>query len=199
MHPIHNRSDTTASPIRRQVLHRWMAIGSIGLVGRTGLLGSIGLPASLGLGLIGGCQRLIPPRDLKAPELQVSRLRIEGLQRGDARLALNLLASNPNPVELPLSQVQFEIRLFDLLIGNGRVDEASFVLPAQGSRELPVTLNVSGSDLGRALRRGLGNRIAGNSEARGSEAAADWQIVGSLRWGDNPLALEFRKQGRLGG
>lgn len=178
-----------------------MAIGSIGLAGRKGLIGSIGLPTGLGMGLalIGGCQRFIPPRNLKAPELQVSRLRIEGLQRGDARIALNLVASNPNPVELPLSQVQFEIRLFGQPVGRGRVDEPSFVLPAQASRELPVTLDISGSDLGRALRRGLGGRIAGNSEARGAETDADWQIVGRLHWGDNPLALEFRKQGRLGG
>ena len=153
----------------------------------------------ISLGLIGGCQRLIPPRNLKAPDLQVNGLRIEGLHRGDARIALNLIASNPNAVELPLSQVQFEIRLFGQRIGSGRVDEPSFVLPAQGSRELPLTLDVSGSDLGRAFRRGLGERIAGSSEASGDEARSDWQIVGSLRWGDNPLALEFRKQGQLGG
>ena len=196
------RPDRTRIPNRRSTLKALSLFGSLRVIGqptRMNAWRAISLTAPLGLGGLAACQRLIPPRDLKAPELQVSGLRIEGLQRGDARVALTLVAFNPNPVELPLSQVQFDIRLFGQLIGNGRVDEASFVLPAQGARELPVTLNVSGSDLGRALRRGLGERIAGNSESRGTEAPADWQIAGSLRWGDNPLALEFRKQGRLGG
>lgn len=156
------------------------------------------LRSLLALGVLGGCQRLIPPRDLKAPDLEVTGLRLEGLQRGEARIALTLVASNPNPVEMPLSQVQFEIRLFSQRIGRGRVDDPSFVLPAQGARELPVTLEVSGADLGRALRRGLGERIAGQSDARSPEAGSDWQILGSLRWADNPLVLEFRKQGTLG-
>lgn len=161
---------------------------------RAGLVGALaaGLVAGLTAGLV-ACQRFIPPLDLKAPELSVSQVRLDGLERGQARIGLTLDAYNPNAVELPLSEVQFEMRLFGQVIGRGWVDTPQILLPAQASQPLPLTLSIQSAELARALRRGLGKRLIGEAPE-----APDWELQGSLRWGQNPLTLPWRKSGRLG-
>lgn len=150
------------------------------------------LTALAALAALGACQGALPPASLIAPELRVSRMQLDGLQGGQARIGLTLEARNPNEVDLPLSQVQFEIRLFGLTVGSGRVDEPRFVLPARQTQVLPVTLELTNAALARALRRGLSDRIMGNTDS-----ASDWELQGSLRWGSIPVELPFRKQGRL--
>jgi LEA14-like dessication related protein len=154
------------------------------------------LKASLmaALAFLGACQGALPPATLTAPELRVSRLQLEGLQGGQARIGLTLEAWNPNEVDLPLSQVQFEMLLFGQAVGRGRVEEPRFVLPAREARALPVSLEITHAALARALRRGLSERILGNAES-----TSDWVLQGSLRWGSIPVELPFRKQGRLEG
>jgi hypothetical protein len=165
-----------------------------GSLRHAGSLRSMGVLLGAGLLLagLGGCHGLIPPRDLQPPQLAVSDVRLDGLHRGQARIALTLEAHNPNALELPLSEVQFEMRLFGRSVGHGAIEHTRFVLPAQSSRPLPVALTVSGPDLARALASGLFAR-------RGEQGTdtPDWQVQGMLRWGQNPLPLAFSRSGRL--
>jgi hypothetical protein len=175
---------------------------SAGLMG----LWAVGLGALGSTGVLGGCQRVLPPRNLKAPELRLTEFRLDRLQRGQARIGLTLDARNPNDIDLPLSDVRFAIQLFGVPVGEGRIDEPSVLLPALGTRSLPLVILVAPPELARALRRGLAERLSGtmaeSSPEPGAQAPAttpDWQVRGQLRWGLNPLPLEFNQSGRLGG
>lgn len=179
-------------PARRKIAGRLLT----GLVARvmSGVMAGVTLGVTVGLaGALVACQRFVPPLDLKAPELSVSQVRLDGLERGQARIGLRLDAYNPNTVELPLSEVQFEMRLFGQMIGRGWVDTPQIRLPAQTSQPLPLTLTVDAAELARALRRGLGKRLVGEAPE-----TPDWELQGTLRWGQNPLPLPLRKSGRLG-
>ncbi|MFZ9406359.1 MAG: LEA type 2 family protein [Burkholderiaceae bacterium] len=164
--------------------------------------------------LLGACNGVVPPSKLAAPELRVTRFQLEDIRGGQARIGLILEAWNPNEIDLPLSQVQFEIRLFGLVVGQGRVDEASFVIPARQGKALPVTLELTNQALSRAVRRGLAERFLGYTDRSSPDPAgkdqagtgrgagdrpSDWELQGSLRWGKNPIDLPFRKQGQLDG
>jgi hypothetical protein len=151
------------------------------------------ITAGLLLAGLGACHRFVPPRDLKAPELRITAIEFDGLQRAQARMTLTLDAYNPNAIELPLSEVQFEIQLFAQPIGRGWVDTPQVLLPAHSRQALPVELSINGTEFARALRRGLGSRLGG-----GPADAPDWTIRGTLRWGQNPVPLPFNQSGRLG-
>jgi LEA14-like dessication related protein len=131
------------------------------------------------------CGSLLPPMNLVAPTIGFSDLSVDSVTRDTVRFTVNIVARNPNAVELPLSNVYFDLTILDQLLAQGKVAEPRFTLPAQGERLLPVAMIVATSDL-RAVLLKL---------ALGPATDGTWLLKGTANWGNSPLPLPFEKRG----
>lgn len=138
--------------------------------------------------LMTGCNQMVPPSNLKAPSLSVSGLGVESITRDSLKLRVRLTARNPNTVDMPLSNLRFDVSLMGQRLVHGAVAEETFTLPAQGERDVPVVLAFAGADardlLIRLMTKGL--------------TEVPWELKGSARWGISPIPLAFEKHGSLG-
>lgn len=155
--------------------------------GRRRALGVM-LASLAGVPLLGACNQLVPPRDLKAPSLSISGLSVDSIARDSITLRLMIEARNPNSVEMPLSDFRFDFSVLGQPVAHGAVSEQTFTLPAQGERQLPLLLKLNGSDVLSLVRRLV----------TGSFSEIGWEMKGSARWGISPFALPFEKRGTLG-
>ena len=153
---------------------------------------SAGLVAAvIGVGagsLLGACSQVMPPINLKAPSLSVSGLGVESITRESLKLRVRLAARNPNSVDMPLSNLQFDLSLMGQKLVHGAVAEETFTLPAQGERELPVVLAFAVADVRELLIRLVTRSVS----------EVQWELRGSARWGISPIPLSFEKRGSLG-
>lgn len=136
------------------------------------------------LGGIAGCG-VLPPSELRAPELSLSGVSIESLDFERARFALVVDAFNPNAVDLRLRELRYELRLLDVPLAKGGSAREEELLPAGSTSALALTLDVPAARLLDVLRR---------------IPAADWRAVpyrvdGSARWGRTPFTRTFERAG----
>lgn len=135
--------------------------------------------------LLTACSQVLPPNNLKPPALSVSDLSIDGIGRDQLRLRIRLNTRNPNSVDLPLSDLKFDVSLFGQRLAHGEVAEQRFTLPANGEREVPLLLTFAIADVRALLRQA----------AFGSASEAHWELKGSARWGVSPIPLPFERRG----
>lgn len=126
------------------------------------------------------------PRQLAPPRVQLVELRL--LQAGfdGQRFAVRLLLDNPNPVAIPVRNLEFDVRL----AGEGLLDGRSlapFTMPAGGSST--VDLEIFSNLVSSATRlQALG---------QGPENALDYEIQGELTLDArlrDPLGFYYRGQ-----
>lgn len=145
--------------------------------------------ASLAAALAGlasaACGSLLPPSNLKPPSISVSDLAIDSVSAERVRFTVTLATQNPNPVDLPLSNLYFDLAILGRPLALGRVAEQRFTLPANGARELPVAFDVAGADLRAVLGRLF---VAPLPETV-------WELSGTVNWGAWPVPIPFRKRG----
>jgi LEA14-like dessication related protein len=134
---------------------------------------------------LGACGALMPPPDLEAPALSFSDLSLDSVTRQRVLLTLTIAASNPNPIDIPLSDLHFDIALFGQRLAQGSVPQPRFTLPAKGTLAVPVSLSIATADL-----RSVMSRLV-----RGPSSEAVWELKGSARWGLSPLAIPFERRG----
>ena len=154
---------------RRQILHS---------------ISRVAIGASIGLMAI-ACNQIIPPLDLKAPSISVAAVGFESVSRDQLRLRVTLATRNPNPVELPLSDLKFDVSLFGQRIAQGQGAEQRISLPPGSDQQVPIILSLSAGDLRAVASRAL----------LGSDA--QWELKGSARWGASPIPLPFEQRGSL--
>jgi LEA14-like dessication related protein len=140
------------------------------------------------LAALGGaaCGSLLPPADLKPPSVAFSDLSIDAVNAERVRFTVRIATQNPNPVDLPLSNVYFDLAILGQPLALGRIAEQRFVLPANGARTLPVSFDLATADLRAVLARML-------SGAPMPETV--WELKGTANWGVSPLPLPFSKRG----
>lgn len=131
------------------------------------------------------CGQLLPPRDLVPPALQFEDVTIDSISLERVRFLFRIATRNPNAVDLPLSNVYFELALLGKPVAQGMVPEQRFVLPAQGTRSVPVSLSVAASDMRELMATVL----------RGEVDDAAWSLKGTANWGASPLPIPFEKRG----
>lgn len=131
------------------------------------------------------CGQFLPPRDLMPPTLQFEDVTIDSITLERVRFLFRIATRNPNAVDLPLSNVYFELALLGKPVAQGKVPEQRFVLPAQGTRTVPVALSVAASDM-RELMTAL---------LRGEVDDTAWVLKGTANWGASPLPIPFEKRG----
>lgn len=142
--------------------------------------------AGLGACLLASCG-LLPPLDLKSPRLSFAGLSVPSASLQEIDFLLTLSADNPNDVEVPLSNLQFELDLFGQPFAAGSAREPSLTLPRLGSREIPIRFTVPTARLLELVSR-----------ARSAESGRfEYRLRGSANWGSSPIRIPFEKTGDL--
>ena len=143
------------------------------------------LAASLAGLATAACGSLLPPRDLKPPSIAFSDLAIDSVGGERVRFTVRIATHNPNPVDLPLSNVYFDLAVLGQPLALGKVAEQRFTLPANGDRELPVSFDVATADLRAVLARLIA----------GPMPETVWELKGTANWGASPLPIPFQRRG----
>jgi len=145
------------------------------------------LLAAAGLALAAAACGLVPPIGLQAPKVTVADLSIRSLGLKEIRFALLLDARNPNDVDVPLSNLRFDLDLLGRPFASGAALEPTVTLAAGATRSVPIEFAVPTSRLLEVLR-----------EVRGSERAPlDYRLHGSANWGKSPFSIPFERRGEL--
>jgi LEA14-like dessication related protein len=147
------------------------------------------LASSLAAALAGlaasACGALLPPADLKPPSVAFSDLSIDSVSAERVRFMVRIATQNPNPIDVPLSNVYFDLAILGQPLALGKVAEQRFTLPARGARELPIAFDVATADLRAVIARMLS----------GPMPETVWELKGTANWGVNPLPLPFSRKG----
>ncbi|HWS76543.1 MAG TPA: LEA type 2 family protein [Quisquiliibacterium sp.] len=144
------------------------------------------LAAGFALPALAACSAF-PPLDLKAPKLSFAGLSVPRIGLSDIDFLLTVLADNPNDVEVPLSNLQFELDLLGAPFASGGAREPTVTLPRLGTREVPIAFTVPTSRLLDLV-----------SKARGEGGGRfEYRLRGSANWGNSPFRIPFEKTGDL--
>jgi LEA14-like dessication related protein len=158
---------TRSSPLaRRRTLGRLLAAGLAG-VGTT------------------ACGSLLPPADLKPPTVAFSDLAIDSVTAERVRFTVRVATQNPNTIDIPLSNLYFDLAILGRPLALGKVAEQRFVLPAGGEKELPLAFDVATADLRAVIARLLAGPLP----------ETVWELKGTVNWGVSPLPLPFSRRG----
>jgi LEA14-like dessication related protein len=132
-----------------------------------------------------GCSKVLPRP--AAPDISVAGVALESMSAEGLAVIVLLSTRNPNGIDVPLTDLNFDLALLGQHVGRGLSAEPTFTLPANGEREVPIRLTVARADL-----RGLAGKLLSTPASD-----ASWEVRGSVKWGKVPVALPFEKRGTL--
>jgi LEA14-like dessication related protein len=153
---------------------------------RPSAIARLAAPAFAAACLLSGCNAL-PPPDLKTPRIAVSDVSVRDLGLSELRFAVTVRADNPNDVEIPLSNLKFDLDLLGRPFAQGAADDARLRLPARATREVPIEFTVPTA---RILDLFAAARSAGLSNL-------SYRLKGSANWGSSPFSIPFERSGNL--
>lgn len=138
------------------------------------------------LGPLAACG-LIPPPNLVAPSVTVSDLTISDLGLETIRFVLTLDTENRNDVEVPLTDLSFDLDLFGRGFATGRAAQRTITLARGARTAVPIEFSVPTARLLDTLRE---LRLTG-----------DWSLAyhlrGSAKWGASPFPVRFERKGDI--
>lgn len=152
---------------------------------RTLLRGLIILPAAV-TGAVAGCS-IIPPPNLQSPRVALADLALTKVSLKDLTFQVDLDVQNPNPIALPLRDIQIGLSVFDVRLTDGKVADNRIDIPATGQLRVPVTFVVPLDQMIQVLD---------NLLARPWDTL-DYRLAGRATWGPGPFSLPFERTGRL--
>jgi LEA14-like dessication related protein len=132
-----------------------------------------------------GCN-VIPPMNLKSPELAFSDLSISEFNFEKVKFVVTVAAKNPNDVDIPLTNMKFDLNLLDTAVGKGAALN-NINLPKKGMSEVPVEFVISTSQL-----LGLLKQVNLRDLAKLS-----YGLKGSAQWNNGPFTIPFERRGDL--
>jgi hypothetical protein len=131
------------------------------------------------------CGSLLPPADLRPPTVAFSDLSIDSVSAERVRFTVRVATQNPNTIDIPLSNLYFDLSILGRPLALGKVAEQRFVLPAGGQKDLPLSFDVATADLRAVLARMVS----------GPMPETVWELKGTVNWGASPLPLPFSRRG----
>ena len=129
----------------------------------------------------------IPPINLKSPELSFSDVSIGDIGLSKVKFVVTVNAQNPNDVDIPLSDMKFNLALMDSQFASGVATESNTVIPKKGFKAIPIEFTVGTSQLIDMVRK-LNIKDLGNFT---------YKLDGSARWGSGPFSVPFERKGDL--
>ena len=103
------------------------------------------------------------------------------------RFVVDVETENPNDIDVPLHDLDFELDLLGEPFAQGTVIDRALTLPARGTRTVPVEFTVPTARL-IGLLRGM----------RGADFAQwNYRLAGKATWGWSGIPLHFDRRGDL--
>ena len=133
-----------------------------------------------------GCNA-IPPMNLKSPILGFSDLTVSDISLDRVKFVVTVAAENPNDIDIPLSNMRFDLAVLDTAVGNGAATSRDVLIPKRGRVLVPIEFNVGTSQLIDLVRR---VRIADLSKL-------SYSLKGSASWNNGPFSIPFERKGDL--
>jgi LEA14-like dessication related protein len=132
-----------------------------------------------------GCS-YIPPMNLKSPELAFSDLSISDISLEKVKFVVTVAAQNPNDVDIPLSNMKFDLNLMETSVATGAALK-DVSLPKKGSADVPIEFTVGTSQLLGLLKQ-VNFRDLGK---------LSYSLKGSAQWNNGPFNIPFERKGDL--
>ena len=124
---------------------------------------------------------------LQAPVARVSELAFKRVGTGELVLLATLDVQNPNGIDLPISNLRFELELMERPFGEGRATQALSTLPARAAVEVPVEITLPTARLAELLR----------ALRQNGDGMLPYRIRGSAGWGSQALTFSFERRGEI--
>jgi LEA14-like dessication related protein len=140
------------------------------------------------LGLAGvqfGCN-VIPPMNLKSPEMMFSDLSISEFNFEKVKFVVTMAAKNPNDVDIPLSNMKFNLNLLETAVGTGAALK-DINLPKMGNADVPIEFTIGTNQL-----LGLLKQVNFRDLTKLS-----YSLKGSANWNNGPFTIPFERKGDL--
>lgn len=135
--------------------------------------------------IAGGCAMIQSP--IEAPHVTLADLRILDMTLFEQRYALKIRVQNPNPIELPISGMNFQLDINDAELGRG-VSDKSVTIPAHGEAVMEIKLV---SNLARVF-----DQIRGLEG--GKAQSLRYRLTGDISVANRLAKLPFDYQGEIG-
>lgn len=130
---------------------------------------------------------VVPPLDLRAPKLEVADVSILDVGLSQLRFAVVVRADNPNDVDVPLTDLKFDLDLLGRPFASGIAAEPRLVLPRRAARDVPVEFTVPTIRLVELVGRLTGSGWINLS----------YRLKGNATWGSGFIPIPFEKSGDL--
>ena len=135
--------------------------------------------------ILSGCAAM--QDSLEAPYVTLTDLRMLDMTLFEQRYGLKIRVQNPNPVELPITGMNFRLDINDTELGRGVSDQAVTV-PAYGESVMEIKLT---SNLVRII-----DQIRGLESGKGQSLR--YHLSGGLSLANRMSKLPFDYQGEIG-
>ena len=134
----------------------------------------------------GGCNSL-PPPDLRTPRLEVADVSIRDVGLSELRFAVIVRADNPNDVDIPLTNLTFDLDVLDRPFASGIAVQPRVVLPRLARSDVPIEFTVPTMRLLDTVGQLATGRLSNLS----------YRFKGSANWGNSFIPIPFEKSGNL--
>jgi len=124
---------------------------------------------------------------LKPPKIGFAELQLTSVGAQELRFLVHVEAQNPNDVDIPLSNVRFDVLVVGQPVATAAARETMFTLPANTARRIPFEVRVPTQRLAALLAQ---------ARAAGAERI-DYRISGYATWGSSGLAIPIERAGTL--
>jgi LEA14-like dessication related protein len=129
---------------------------------------------------------VIPPMNLKSPELAFSDLSVSDFNFEKVKFVVTVAAKNPNDVDIPLSNMKFDLNVLETAIGSGAAQK-DINLPKLGIAQVPIEFTMGTSQL-----IGILKQVSLRDLTRLS-----YSLKGSANWNNGPFTIPFERKGDL--
>ncbi len=136
-------------------------------------------------GTFAGCAAWQTP--LETPHVTLTDLRMLDMTLFEQRYGLKIRVQNPNPVELPITGMNFQLDINDAELGRG-VSDQPVTVPAYGEAVVEIKLT---SNLARII-----DQIRGLESGKGQSLR--YRLAGGISVANHLGKLPFDYQGEIG-
>jgi LEA14-like dessication related protein len=136
------------------------------------------------------CANIVPPSNLKAPDVGFSDLAISDIGLSNIKFVVTVAADNKNDIDVPLSDMKFDLAIMGNSFATGVAKEANLVLPKNGSKSVPIEFSVPTSKLINLVKTSLTKETTDLSQF-------NYVLKGTAKWGTGPFNVPFERKGDL--